>query len=320
LRTTQAKDDKTINSPDGKAVPARAYVILLGAQLTIGAAAIFARWALSGSGPLMASALRLCIATALIAIYRMLKQRGGPVKKGHDLLFALAGICLALHFGCWIASLQFTSVAISTLLVCTTPVWTALWDMIVGREKPKPTFFLCFALAALGVYLIAFQNGAASQTLPLSKNAAAGALVGDALAAFGGLAIAAYLIAVRRVSNLYSTSTIVLRTYAWAAAGLIVVTLASGEHLPLGAVSWGGILAMALISQLLGHTALNQSLRWLSPNIVAMATLLEPVLAAILAAALFGEELTSQAMLGSALVLVALYGILRGEGRREANV
>ena len=302
-----------------KAVPARAYVILLLAQVAIGAAAIFARWALTGSGPLMASALRLCLATLLIICYRLIKRRREPVKRGDDLLFAFAGTCLAMHFACWIASLQFTSVAISTLLVCTTPAWTALWDLIVGREKPKPVFLICFALAAGGVYLIAFQNGAAGVPQHLSNNIEASALFGDALAIAGGLAIAAYFIAVRRVSNLYSTSTIVLRTYAWASAGLIVVTLASGEHLPQGPVSWGGILAMALISQLLGHTAINQSLRWLSPSIVAMATLLEPVLAAILAAALFGEELTSQALLGSALVLVALYGILRSEGRREAN-
>ena len=68
---------------------------------------------------------------------------------------------------------------------------------------------------------------------------------------------------------------------------------------------------MALVSQLLGHTAINTSLRWLSSSIVAMATLLEPVLAALLAAALFQEALTPAAIFGSFLVLLALFGVLR---------
>ncbi|MBU6451719.1 MAG: DMT family transporter [Cyanobacteria bacterium REEB67] len=293
-------------------MPARAYVILLLAQLAIGAAAIFARLALTGSGPLMASTLRLCLATILIVSYRSFKKRLEAVSHRHEMLFACAGLCLALHFACWIASLQFTSVAISTLLVCTSPIWTALWDLTVGREKPKMQFFLSFTLGACGVYLIAFAPGGGT-AVAVTSTSSSQALLGDALAASGGLAIAAYLIAVRRVSNTYTTSTIVVRTYAWASAALILLTLVSGEHLPTGPLSWGGILAMALISQLLGHTAINQSLRWLSPSTVAMTTLLEPVLAAISAAVLFHEALTGQALCGSALVLIALYGILRGE-------
>jgi drug/metabolite transporter (DMT)-like permease len=55
---------------------------------------------------------------------------------------------------------------------------------------------------------------------------------------------------------------------------------------------------MALISQLLGHTSLNAALRDFAPSTVAMSTLLEPVFAAALAAAIFHETLSLTAALG----------------------
>jgi len=68
---------------------------------------------------------------------------------------------------------------------------------------------------------------------------------------------------------------------------------------------------MAMISQLLGHTGINASLRWFSTSTVAFSTLLEPVFAAVLAAALFGEKLSPVTIFGSAIVLTALGIILK---------
>ncbi len=70
---------------------------------------------------------------------------------------------------------------------------------------------------------------------------------------------------------------------------------------------------MALISQLLGHTALNAALRWFSASAVAFTTLLEPVTAGVLAFFVFGERLTPTALAGGFLVLIAICGFLREE-------
>jgi drug/metabolite transporter (DMT)-like permease len=96
---------------------------------------------------------------------------------------------------------------------------------------------------------------------------------------------------------------------------LLISSVAARQMPPAfaDARAWGGILAMALISQLLGHTALNASLRWFSPSAVAMSSLLEPVAAAILAFFLFGETLTPLALAGGVLVLLAIGAFLREE-------
>jgi drug/metabolite transporter (DMT)-like permease len=74
---------------------------------------------------------------------------------------------------------------------------------------------------------------------------------------------------------------------------------------------------MALISQVLGHTGINASLRWFTSSIVAFSTLLEPVLAALLACICFAEFLTISQMVGCLIVLGCLAAIL---ARQEPDV
>lgn len=286
------------------------YLRLLGAQAAIGAAAIFARFALLGAGPFAISALRLGI-PAIIAIAVALPFRRLSWRR--EVAFGCAGVALALHFATWIASLAYTSVATSTLLVTTTPLWTHGYETVRERRWPERAFVVALLLALGGVALIVFgsKNGAAH--VPVTGRA----LLGDALALAGSIAIGAYLLIVRdagaRHSNPLPTRQIVARTYGWSALALVVATFVSQERAPAASdvSAWAGILAMAFISQLVGHTALNAALRDFSPSTIALTTLLEPVIAAVLAAVLFGEALTPQIFVGAVLVLGAVAMTLR---------
>jgi drug/metabolite transporter (DMT)-like permease len=115
----------------------------------------------------------------------------------------------------------------------------------------------------------------------------------------------------------YSTIGIVGRTYPVAAIAVGIWALISHDQFPQlsDTTAWGGILAMALISQMLGHTALNAALRTLTSTIVAMTTLLEPIVAALLAAWLFSERLSPLTTLGGVLVLAGIALLVREEGR-----
>jgi drug/metabolite transporter (DMT)-like permease len=314
------------------------YAILAGAQVAVGAAAIFARFALSGAPPLAVSAWRLTIAAAVLLVIagvRRPRYLGCPEPvlseveaiprgdtdaalpqsgTGLSLIFIGAGIALALHFATWIASLDYTSVAVSTLLVATTPIWTALYDSMVHKRHLSMIAWGAFVVGAIGLVLVVGYN----RTRP---PIAGHELLGDALAIAGAIAIGAYFILVREVRALFGTRAIVTRTYSWAALALLIASLAARQPPPAfsNETAWGGILAMALISQLLGHTALNAALRWFSPSAVAMTTLLEPVTAAVLALFIFGETLTPLAVAGGALVLLAIGAFLREETLRQAQ-
>lgn len=288
------------------------YFRLFGAQLAIGAAAIFARYALTGAGPLAVSALRLILAALPLAALALLARPQVRLSRRREIAFALAGLALALHFAAWIGSLLYTSVAVSTLLVTTTPLFTEIYDCLAERRFPRREYLVAVALALCGIALIAAQHATPA---PVPGRA----LLGNALALAGAIAIATYLLIVRSAGARplsgapVPTRQIVARTYGWAA--LVLTVLAFFAHQPpppLGAaMSWFGILAMALVSQLLGHTALNAALRTFTPSVVSLTTLLEPLIAALLAAALFREGLSLATIVGGALVLAAVALTLR---------
>ena len=284
------------------------YVILGGAQIAVGAAAIFARWALGGADPLAISAARLAIAAVLLlgaAFFMRSKARRKPTRRENTIL-VFAGLALATHFATWIWSLEYTTVAISTLIVTSTPIWTALYDALVLKRPLSRIATIAFATGIVGMAMVV---GFDTPAPPAPGHQ----FLGAALAFVGSLAIGAYFILVREVRESLDTRAIVTRTYTSAAVALVVAAaIAHQPPPPLHAtLAWSGILAMALISQLLGHTALNAALRWFSPSAIAFATLLEPVIAALLALALFGEAVAPLSVVGGVILLVSIGVVLR---------
>ncbi|MBC5810217.1 MAG: DMT family transporter [Candidatus Eremiobacteraeota bacterium] len=247
------------------------------------------------------------MAAVPLVLIASVRSRGARIGWKREAALALAGFALAAHFATWIASLLYTSVAISTLLVTTTPLWTSLYDLFVTRARPSRDFVVALALASAGAAAIAFARAGAA---PVPGHA----LLGDALALIGGIAMGVYLIVVRRsgvtpsAGPALSTTAIVARTYSWAALTLLLATVPAHQPLPAftNYAAWLGILGMGVFSQLLGHTALNAALRDFSASIVAMSTLIEPLAAAILAALLFGEALSAQTIAGGLAVLAAV--------------
>jgi drug/metabolite transporter (DMT)-like permease len=273
----------------------RALLLLGGAQLAIGAAAIFARFALTAAGPLSVAALRLGIGAAPVVALALARGRYRLIDAATERRLALAGAVLALHFATWIASLRFASVAVATLVVCTTPVFTEAWEIArSGRVRARP--LASVLLAGAGVALVV---GAPSRTETPA---------GIALAATGALAMAVYLLLVRTSDARYTTLAVVGRTFPLACLLLALAAALAGDVVPpLDAhAAWGGILAMALGSQLFGHTALNAAVRRLSPTFVATTTLLEPAIAALLAALIFGERLSGGTLVGALAILAGI--------------
>jgi len=249
------------------------------------------------------SALRLTIIgipLAIVALARRLPRY--PLRT--ELLLGAAGAALAAHFATWIASLQDTAVATSTLLVCTTPLWLGVYEH-VARKQPMPRLYVAvFALAAIGlIAIVGVPTGSGRNDLR-----------GDVLALAGAIAMAVYLEIVRAL-RVPSTLAVVARTYPIAGLLLVIATVVTRERPPsLHATSaWLGIFAMAFISQGIGHTGVNAAIRRLPTRFIATTTLAEPVIAACLAAVLFGERLGPLAIAGGMLIFAALALAVRVE-------
>lgn len=290
-----------------------AYLVAVGGMLSIAAGAICARIA-QGEGveSLAVAAWRLtfaALAVAPVAIFfdraslraMTLRQLG---------LALLAGTFLALHFALWIRSLALTSVASSTVLVTTNPIWIALVGFLFLRERFNRTLLSGMALALAGSLAIFWSD---------RHTGGADSLWGNFLALAGAWCFSAYLLLGHRLRARLTLPAYVFSVYASAAVLLMLACLLSGTPLSgWSSAGWQALLLLALLPQVVGHTAYNWSLRHVSAAFVAIVTLGEPVGSSLLAWLIFGEQLGGLQALGFVLLLLGIGLAALGENQRTA--
>ena len=270
------------------------YVVLFIALIAVSGGAIFAR--LAEAPPLAIAAWRVGLALLVVMPFAAAGIVDTAVSPRARALAAGAGILLAAHFATWIASLEYTTVARSVLFVCTAPIWVALIEFLAGRGAPTRATLLALVLALAGAALVS-GGGRGGGT----------ALRGDLLALAGGLAMAGYFTLSRQAQVSLPFLTYLGIAYGVAAAALwFVVLLADVPATGFDAGTWWALAGMAAVSQLIGHSGYNWSLRHLSPLFVAVVSVGEPVLASMLAWWILGEALDGTTAAGGVLVLAAI--------------
>ena len=73
-----------------------------------------------------------------------------------------------------------------------------------------------------------------------------------------------------------------------------------------GVATWGALIGIALVSQVIGHSGYNWSLRHLRPDFVAVTLLAEPIVASVLGLILFREAIPPATLAGGAIILAAI--------------
>lgn len=291
--------------------------------LVIGVAAvstgsIFAR--LAEAPPLAKAAWRCALATAvLLLLGRTTLWRALAVTPRKLLgLAALSGVFLAVHFATWIASLDHTSVATSLLLVNTTPIWIVLLAPLVNREPVSRRELVGVVLAIAGGAWLAL-GGEADPSAGSESRSGRDGLLGPALAVVGAWAATGYFLIGRRVGARVPLIGYLSVCYGAATVTLVLAALVSGTQL-LGfegeTVLW--LLALALVPQLIGHSAYNAALRKLPALLVALPLLLEPIVGSLLAWWVLGEAPPVRAIGAGALVLAGV-ALASGLGRRDPS-
>ena len=227
----------------------------------------------------------------------------------------LSGAFLAAHFWAWITSLEHTSVASSTALVTTNPLWVALISAIALRERPGGKALTGVVLTLAGSMLVfTADSGRISDGMS--------PLFGNTLALVGALAASGYLLVGRALRARVSLTAYIWLAYS--AAAVLLVGAATLSGISVGALpgaAWVFMLALALGPQLIGHTAFNWALRRLTATFVAIAILGEPVGSALLAYFFFGEQFGTLQFAGFVLLLLGIFVAAREENRRlEENL
>jgi drug/metabolite transporter (DMT)-like permease len=267
---------------------------------------------LADAPPLTVAMYRNLFATALLLPLAFARHRGELRSLSRSDVLALggAGLLLALHFGTWVPSVTLTTVAASTVLVSTQPLWSAAFAKLFLGERLRRAVAIGIGIAFAGAILISGFDFTLS----------ARAFAGDMLALAGAAAVAGHRIAALGPRRRLSLVPFVAVMYGVCSVALLVVVLGSGIRITgFEAETWMWMALIAIGPQVVGHTLFNFLLRDVDPTVLATAIMGEAVGATLLALAIFGEVPTAGAIAGAALLLLGIFVAVRGLPRRALD-
>lgn len=202
--------------------------------------------------------------------------------KGSLGLLAASGVCLALHFGTWLMSLDHTTLTHSLLFVTAHPlvIIVGLWLL---RRPATRMQSLGAAVGFAGAAVVVGGGGGEAGV----------SLYGDLLAFAGAVTVVGYLAIGRTVRGwmplfMYAfpvtfISAILLTIWAVQVEGLAFnFDEFSGAFGWLSTVWLGYVAYLALGPGLAGHTGINAVLRWIPPLVISMVLILEPVIGSLI--------------------------------------
>jgi drug/metabolite transporter (DMT)-like permease len=285
--------------------PFNPYFALISGVLAVSTGAIFAR--LADAPALVIAAYRVGLAVMILTPFAWWKAKDELLSlSARDLRLAiLSGVFLALHFATWISSLDYTSVTNSVVLVNTNPLWVGLLTPFVTRDRIHKITVISIIISVAGGVVIGAGDFATGGK----------AVFGDFLALMGSICAAVYLLLGRKLRRKLSLLSYVIVCYGSAALFLWMTVIALNMQITgFSSQTVTAFWAMAVITQIIGHSSYNWALKWFSASLIAISLLGEPIGATILAYIIFREGLTWTKVVGGSLILFAIYLAASAEG------
>lgn len=268
---------------------------------------------LADSGPIAAGFWRLALAIPLLAL---LAHRNGQALTGFGkatwAAIAAAGVLFALDLASWHVGIGQTRLGNATLFGNAGSVILMGWAIVMTRRLPRP-------FEALGI-LSALAGAAILMGRSLEIDARS--LIGDLLCILAGFFYAFYILLLQGArARLGSWS---LLTWSSLAGAPVLLALALWRGEPVWPTSWWPLIALALLSQVIGQGLLVYSLKHFTPLVVGLTLLTQPAIAVTVGWFVFGEGLVpldfvGMALIGAALVLARLGDQPAFRGTRAAS-
>ena len=295
------------NAPTTKTSPARSHVATaliaaLIANTALATGPLFVRMA--DVGPVSAAFWRLIIATPILfAVATAMGEKPIAVARGRWWILAIAGVVFALDLASWHVGIVRTTLANSTLFGNSASLIFPIYGFVVARAWPSRMQGAALLLAAIGGALLLGRSAELS-----SRH-----LAGDLFCLAAGVFYAVYFALMARVrASLAPVPALALSSLA-TIPPLLVIALAMGEQIVPHL--WWPLLALAIVSQLIGQGCMIYALGHLSPLVIGIALLVQPAVGAALGWVIFDEKLAAADLFGAALVAAALVLVRQGAVR-----
>ncbi|WP_183981915.1 DMT family transporter [Sphingomonas jinjuensis] len=282
------------------AASSTAFVAVIIANVALAFGPWFVR--LADTGPVAAAFWRILLAVPVLA--GLTVASGSKVGRPSRLvILALVGggIAFALDLGTWHLGIRRTTLANATLFGnCATLIFP-IYGFLVARAWPTRIQALALALAAAGGGLLM----ARSYSLDPRH------LAGDLLCLLAGVLYATYFIVMARVRETMPPLPALTLSSLASALPLLIFALLLGERIVPG--NWWPLIGMALVSQVVGQGLMIYALGALSPLVIGIALLVQPIVAGTIGWIVYGERLGPADFIGVAMVAAALVLVRRRE-------
>ena len=283
-----------------------AFPALIVANLSLAAGPWMVR--LAEVGPVAAGFWRLTLALPFLAMLGWQQGRSRPFP-GWAIIVAVAvgGLFFAADLAAWHAGILRTRLANATLFGNFASFLFAIYGFFLLRRLPGRVQGLALLIAAIGAAVLI------GRSFELSPRYFAG----DLLALLAGLFYTFYLVAVDRARRVMAPFPVLAVATAAGALPLLLFSLALGEQVMPG--NWTAIILLSIGSQLIGQGLLVFAMGHLSPIVVGLCFLVQPVASAAIGWAAYDERLTLGDGLGALLVCAALV-LIRLPDRKLATM
>jgi len=255
---------------------------------------------LSDVGPVAAGFWRLALAAPILLV---LAQLGGnrPLASAKGLWWVLtiAGIAFAADLASWHAGIHLTTLANSTLFGNSATLVFPIYGFFAARTWPNRYQALALLLAAIGAGLLMGRSVSLSHAH----------LVGDLLCLLAGILYAVYFVLMARAREAMAPLPALALSSLASIPVLLIAAIALGEQVVPGV--WWPLFALALLSQVLGQGCMIYALGHLSPLVIGIALLIQPIVSGTIGWIVYGERLGAADLTGAVLVAVALVLVRR---------
>ncbi|MGT8953715.1 DMT family transporter [Bacillus cereus] len=279
--------------------PILSYFILFFGVFALSTSAIFVK--LADAPATIIAFYRLFFATLiLLPLLLFNKNSRNELKtltKKQWALGFVSGLFLAAHYVLWFESLQYTSVASSTVIVTLQPLFSMIGGYFLFKERFTKGAVIGCLIAISGSIIIGWQDFQISGE----------ALYGDILALIAAGIITAYFFISQHVRKDLSLIPYSVISYGSSAGFLGIFAFTQQESfIHYSTQTWLCFIGLAFIATILGQTIFNWLLKWMSATVISMSILGETIGTCILAYFILHETISLQQGLGITVIFIGL--------------
>jgi drug/metabolite transporter (DMT)-like permease len=205
------------------------------------------------------------------------------------------GVLLAIHWSLYFAAIKHTSVASAVLITYAAPIFMALLAPVLIREHVPAASVAALGVSMAGIAAISLSGGSGDEAVRAT---------GVVLAVFAAITYAFLIVLLKRWgADVHPTTVIVWQEGT--AAVVLAPSLLFADYGSVGATQVAYLLLLGVVLTGVTGVVYVGALKWVPATTAGILAYMEPVSAALLAAAILGEALTPSVIVGGAAIVAA---------------